>query len=319
MSTSNQPSVAMTAQRAGKGAARAAQRKLDRENKRRANHVEHRSFGANRRPGWVVYLLLALTILVFAYPLYYTFLLASSDATSIAKNPIPSLIPQGEFADNVRRVMDSGIDLWGAFWNSLIVAAVVSLSVVFFSTLAGYAFSKLRFRGRDGLLTFVIATMAVPAQLGVVPLFMVMAKLNWTGELISVIVPAMVSAFGVFWMTQYIRDALPYELIEAARVDGASMFRTFWSVALPSARPAASMLALFTFVGSWTNFFWPFVVLGAKNPTLPVALQLLQASYFKDYSLIMAGVVVATIPLLILFVFAGRQLVSGIMQGAVKG
>ena len=129
----------------------------------------------------------------------------------------------------------------------------------------------------------------------------------------------MVSAFGVFWMTQYIRDALPYELIEAARVDGASMFRTFRSVALPAARPAAAMLALFTFVGSWTSFFWPFIVLGAKNPTLPVALQLLQASYFKDYSLIMAGVVVATVPLLLLFVFAGKQLVSGIMQGAVKG
>ncbi|MDY5506698.1 MAG: carbohydrate ABC transporter permease, partial [Schaalia hyovaginalis] len=162
-------------------------------------------------------------------------------------------------------------------------------------------------------------TMAVPAQLGVVPLFIVMSKLGWNGELVSVIVPAMVTAFGVFWMTQYIRDALPYELIEAARVDGASMFRTFWSVALPAARPAASMLALFTFVGSWTNFFWPFVVLGAKNPTLPVALQLLQASYFKDYSLVMAGVVVATLPLLILFIVAGRQLVTGIMQGAVKG
>ncbi|MBB6333791.1 ABC-type glycerol-3-phosphate transport system permease component [Schaalia hyovaginalis] len=129
----------------------------------------------------------------------------------------------------------------------------------------------------------------------------------------------------MFWLTQYIRDAL-YELIEAARVDGASMFRTFWSVALPAARPAASMLTLFTFVGSWTNFFWPFIVLGAKNPTLPVALQLLQASYFKDYSLVMAGVVVATLPLLILFVAAGRQLVAagrqlvaGIMQGTVKG
>ena len=120
-------------------------------------------------------------------------------------------------------------------------------------------------------------------------------------------------------MTQYIRDALPTELIEAARVDGASMFRTFLTVAVPAALPAASMLALFTFVGSWTNFFWPFIVLGAKNPTLPVALQLLQASYFKDYSLIMTGVVVATVPLLILFVFAGRRLVSGVMQGAVKG
>jgi cellobiose transport system permease protein len=120
-------------------------------------------------------------------------------------------------------------------------------------------------------------------------------------------------------MTQYLEAALPYELIEAARVDGCSMIRTFWHVALPAARPAAAMLALFTFVGSWTAFFWPFIVLRGKNPTLPVALQLLQASYFKDYSLIMAGVVVATVPLILVFVFLGRQLVSGIMQGAVKG
>lgn len=267
----------------------------------------------------IKYVLLVIILLASAYPLYFAFLLASSTAPDIARSPLPSLIPQGHFFENLRRVMDSGVDLWGAFLNSLIVAVITSASVVFFSMLAGYSFSKLRFRGRDGLLTFVIATMAVPAQLGVVPLFMVMNKLGWSGELISVIVPGLVSAFGVFWMTQYIRDALPTELIEAARVDGASMFRTFLTVAVPAALPAASMLALFTFVGSWTNFFWPFIVLGAKNPTLPVALQLLQASYFKDYSLIMTGVVVATVPLLILFVFAGRRLVSGVMQGAVKG
>lgn len=307
--TRTQPSIAMIEQTAGRGAAKAARRK--------SSHSA--AGGANARPRWWSYTILAITVLVSAYPLYFAFLLAASTAPEIARNPIPSLIPGAHFAENVSRVLTADIDLFAAFINSLVVSGVVSLSVVFFSTLAGYSFSKLRFKGREALLTFVIATMAVPAQLGVVPLFIVMSKLGWNGELVSVIVPAMVTAFGVFWMTQYIRDALPYELIEAARVDGASMFRTFWSVALPAARPAASMLALFTFVGSWTNFFWPFVVLGAKNPTLPVALQLLQASYFKDYSLVMAGVVVATLPLLILFIVAGRQLVTGIMQGAVKG
>lgn len=306
---SNEPSLAMIEQRSGKRAAKAAR-------KRRARKGQ---FGPNQRPRWYKYVLLVIILLASAYPLYFAFLLASSTAPDIARSPLPSLIPQGHFFENLRRVMDSGVDLWGAFLNSLIVAVITSASVVFFSMLAGYSFSKLRFRGRDGLLTFVIATMAVPAQLGVVPLFMVMNKLGWSGELISVIVPGLVSAFGVFWMTQYIRDALPYELVESARVDGASLFRVFWSVALPTARPAASMLGLFTFVGSWTNFFWPFIVLGASKPTLPVALQLLQASYFKDYSLIMTGVVIATVPLLLLFFFAGRQLVSGIMQGAVKG
>jgi cellobiose transport system permease protein len=120
-------------------------------------------------------------------------------------------------------------------------------------------------------------------------------------------------------MTQYLSQSLPDELIEAARVDGASMIRTFWHVGLPAARPAAAMLALFTFVTTWTNFFWPFIVLDRENPTLPVALSLLQANYFVDYSIVLAGVLLSTIPLIILFIFAGKQLVSGIMQGAVKG
>ena len=111
------------------------------------------------------------------------------------------------------------------------------------------------------------------------------------------------------------------QLSAAARTyfDGATSFRTFLTVGLPAARPAAAMLALFTFVSAWNNFFWPFIVLDRQNPTLPVALSLLQSNYFVDYSIVLAGVLLATIPLLILFVFAGRQLVSGIMQGAVKG
>ena len=303
-------SVAMIEQTAGAGAARAAAR-------RRARGA--RSHGANRRPTWVTYAVLAVVLLVSAYPIYYSFLLGSSDSATIAQHPIPSLLPAEHFVDNIRRVLTSDIQFWKALGNSVIVASVTSISVVLFSTLAGYSFSKLRFRGRRQLLVFVIATMAVPTQLGIVPLFIVMSQLGWTGKLVAVIVPGMVTAFGVFWMTQYLEEALPYELIEAARIDGCSMIRTFWHVALPAARPAAAMLALFTFVGSWTNFFWPFIVLGSTNPTLPVAVQLLQASYFKDYSLILAGVVASTIPLIIVFVLAGRHLVSGIMQGAVKG
>ncbi|MDO5746452.1 MAG: carbohydrate ABC transporter permease [Actinomycetaceae bacterium] len=306
----NEMSVAMIEQRAGKGAARAAARK---------RKDKHQSWGSSRRPGIVTYIVLGVVLLLSAYPLYFAFLLASSDAQTIAQNPIPSLIPGKNLFSNVNAVLHSDINFWLATWNSIIVSTITAISVVFFSTLAGFAFSKLHFRGRGPLLAFIVGTMAVPTQLGIVPLFILMSALGWTGKLVAVIVPVMVTAFGVFWMTQYLRDALPFELIEAARVDGATLMRTFWFVVLPAARPAATMLALFTFVGQWTNFFWPFIVLGSSNPTLPVALQLLQASYFKDYSLIMAGVVVATAPLILLFIFAGRQLVSGIMQGAVKG
>jgi cellobiose transport system permease protein len=166
---------------------------------------------------------------------------------------------------------------------------------------------------------FVVATMAVPMQLGVVPLYILFSDLGWTGQIGAIIVPAITSAFGVFWMTQYLRQSVPDELIEAARVDGASMMRTFWTIGVVAARPAAAMLGLFTFVTAWNNFFWPFIVLDRTDPTLPVALSLLQSNHFVDYSIVLAGVLLSTIPLLLLFVVAGKQLVSGIMQGAVKG
>lgn len=263
------------------------------------------------------YVFLIVVLLGSAFPLWWSYVIGSKDAAAINSGEI-SFLPGGNFIENASKVVTT-LPFWKAMTNSIIVSTVVALSVVLLSTLAGFAFAKLRFRGRNGLLLFVIASMAVPTQLGIVPLFIVMAKLGWIGSLGAVIVPSLVNAFGVFWMTQYLREALPDELIEAAKVDGASTLRTFWNVALPAARPGAAMLGLFTFIATWTNFFWPFIVLDPGNPTLPVALQQLQAAYYVDYSLVLAGVVLAAIPLLIVFVVAGRQLVSGIMQGAVKG
>ena len=300
------PSVPTVHQIAGPGAAEAATRRRNRS-------------GAGDRPKWVTYVLLGIAILVSVLPLYYTFLLASSTSAEVAQNPIPSVIPGGELASNLVRIFESDIDLPKAALNSFIVSAVSAAAVVFFSTLAGFAFAKLRFRGRGPLLAFVVATLAVPTQLGVVPLYIVMRELGLVGNLWAVILPGVVTAFGVFWMTQYLTSALPYELIEAARIDGASTFRTFWSIALPAVRPAAAMLGLFTFIGAWTNYFWPAIVLGPQNPTLPVALQLLQTGFFKDIPLIMTGVLVSIVPLLVLFLILGRQLVAGVMQGAVKG
>jgi cellobiose transport system permease protein len=272
-----------------------------------------------RGPGFLAYGFLAVVILGSVFPLYWSLLIGSGDSSTI-NDPNMSWIPAGNFLKNAAAVINNeSVNFWKSVANSIIVSTVVSASVVFFSTLAGYAFAKLRFRGKRGLLTFVIATMAVPTQLGVVPLFIAMSTFGWTGTLGAVIVPALVTAFGVFWMTQYLSQSLPDELIEAARMDGANMFRSFWSVGLPAARPAAAMLALFTFITTWTNFFWPFIVLNASNPTLPVSLATLQANYFVNYSIVLAGVLLATIPLIVLFAVAGRQLVAGIMQGAVKG
>ena len=271
------------------------------------------------RPGPLVYGFLAFVLVASVFPFYWSFLIGSGDAGTLSDTSM-SWIPGGNFIANARSVMgNESVNFWKALGNSVIVSTVVSASVVFFATLAGFAFAKGRFTGQKGLLVFVIGTMCVPTQLSVVPLFIAMSTFGWTGTLGAVILPGLVTAFGVFWMTQYIAQALPDELVEAGRIDGASMFRTFWHIALPAARPAAAMLGLFTFIMSWTNFFWPFLVLNQDNPTLPVSLASLQANYFVDYSIVLAGVLLATVPLLILFIFAGKQLVEGIMRGAVKG
>jgi cellobiose transport system permease protein len=272
------------------------------------------------RPGWIGYTFMSLVIVSAIYPLYWSYMIASGDQTTIVKRQVLAA-PGPNLLANFRDVIDSPtVHFWQSTINSLIVSVVVAASVVFFSTLSGYAFAKLKFKGSTGLLYFVIATLAVPTQLAVVPLFIIMIRLQQVGTLASVILPALVSAFGVFWMTQYLRNALPFELIEAARVDGASMFRTFWSIALPIARPAAAMLSLFIFIQTWTNFFWPYITLkGSDATTLPVALATLSNNYFNDYSLILAGVLLSIIPLLLLFLLVGRQLVKGIMEGAVKG
>jgi cellobiose transport system permease protein len=271
------------------------------------------------RPGFWVYAGLGVVVLAAVFPYYWSFLIGSGDASTI-NDPNMSWIPGGNFLANAASVVgDPAVNFWPALWNSIYSSTLIAASVVLTSTLAGWAFAKLRFPGSKGLLIFVVATMAVPMQLGVVPLYILFADLGWTGQIGAIIIPAVTSAFGVFWMTQYLQQAVPDELIEAARVDGASMIRTFWTVGVTAARPAAAMLFLFTFVGAWNNFFWPFIVLDRQNPTLPVALSLLQSNYFVDYSIVLAGVLLSTIPLLLLFAVAGKQLVSGIMAGAVKG
>ena len=271
----------------------------------------------NRRPGFLVYGVLIAFVLGSCAPLYWSFLVGSHSRDVLTKR-VPPLLPGGHFFDNAQRAFDA-VPFWKALGNSLLVSGSVATSVVFFSTLAGFAFAKLAFRGRTPLLVFVVATLAVPTQLGVIPLFIVMAKLGWVGSLWALIIPGMVTAFGVFFMRQYLVDAVPDELIEAARVDGCNMFRTFLTVAVPVARPAMAILWLFTFMMVWTDFFWPLIVLPADNPTVQVALNQLQSGYFKDYALVLAGTSLATIPLLVLFVVTGKQFVAGIMQGAVKG
>ena len=289
------------------------------EERRVERQVRRRKAKFYDKPGWLTYALLSAFFLGAAFPLWWSFVMGSRVASDINAVP-PVVIPGPNFLENAIHAFQT-VDFAKALLNSLIISTVVAVAVVFFSTLAGYAFAKLRFRGRDALMVAVVATMAIPTQLGIIPLFMLVAEFKLTNTLGAVIIPGLVSAFGVFFMRQYLVDVIPDELIEAARMDGASMWGTFWNVAIPSARPAMAVLGLFIFMATWTDFLWPLLVLGPKNPTVQTALSALAASggHVPDYSMILAGAVISIIPLLLLFLLAGKQLIAGIMSGAVKG
>ncbi|WP_415952221.1 carbohydrate ABC transporter permease [Streptomyces sp. KLOTTS4A1] len=266
---------------------------------------------------WTYLVLITVTVLSL-FPLVWTAIAASRNNTRLAQTPPPFW-----FGGNLFKNLEiawTDANMGTALLNTTIVAGIASAGTVLISTLAGFAFAKLRFRWKNFLLFFVIATMMVPPQLSVVPLYMLIAELSWTDRLQAVIMPFFVCAFGVFFMRQYLLQALPDELVEAARVDGASSGRVLWHVVFPAARPAMAVLGMLTFVQAWNDFFWPIIALTQNgNPTVQVALTGLGRGYIPDQSVIMAGALLGTLPLLLAFIVFGKQIVGGIMQGAVKG
>lgn len=270
------------------------------------------------KAGPLVYVVLALGAALSVFPLYFMFVVATRTTDSIGTLP-PVLTPGGTLADNVQRLLDNeDAHFLRGLLNSVVVSASVTVAVVLFSTLAGFAFAKLRFRGRTALLLVVVATMAIPVQLGLIPLYILMVELGWVGELKAVVVPFLVSGFGVFMMRQYAASAVSDELIEAAKVDGCSTLRIYWNVVLPAVRPAAAVLGLFTFMQTWNDFLWPYSVLNSDQPTVQLSLATLSSGYYSDFSQIFAGTALATLPLLLVFVLFGRQIIGGIMEGALK-
>ena len=274
--------------------------------------------GGTMHAGPIAYTVLILFSIGSLFPLVWTAIAASRNNNRLAQTPPPFW-----FGGNLFHNLDvawNEANLGKAFLNTTIVAGTSALTIVVLSTIAGFAFAKLRFKGRNILMLMVIGTMMVPPQLSIIPLYMMVAKLNWADQLQAVIFPSLVSAFGVFFMRQYLLQALPDELIEAARVDGASSWRVVWHIVFPAARPAMAVLGMLTFVQSWNDFLWPFLVLTQNgNPTVQVALAGLGRGYTPDQSLIMGGALLGTLPLLLVFAIFGKQIVGGIMQGAVKG
>jgi cellobiose transport system permease protein len=267
--------------------------------------------------GPVSYVVLVVATAISILPLYWTVVAASRSNAAIASTP-PPFTPGGNLVHNIREA-SSQVDMVQAIVNSTIVAGSIALGTVFFCTLAGFAFAKLRFRGSTVLLAIVLGTMMVPSQLGIIPLFMLVAKLHWVNHLQAVIFPTLVSAFGVVFMRQYLIVSLPNDLIDAAVVDGATSLRIFLRVVLPIARPAMAVLGMLTFLMAWNDFFWPIIALSSQNPTVQVALNSLGNGYVPDQSVILAGTLVGTLPVLIVFTVLGKQIVGGIMQGAIKG
>ncbi|WP_018656769.1 ABC transporter permease subunit [Actinomadura flavalba] len=280
-----------------------------------------------RRPGrmrglWdaspLTYLALVVAIVLSLFPIYWMIVIATRGNDVVADVP-PPMLPGGQFGENAARLFanEDAYFLKGLL-NSAVVSGAVTLSTVFFASLAGFAFAKLRFRGRNALLLTIVATMMIPVQMGIIPLYMIMVRLGWQNSLQAVIVPFLVTGFGVFMMRQYADQAVPDELIEAARVDGCTTFGIYWRVVLPALRPAAGVLGLLTFMQTWNEFMWPLAVLNPDNPTVQLSINNLANAYFADYSLMFAGTTVAVLPLLVVFVIFGRQIIGGIMEGAVK-
>ncbi len=205
------------------------------------------------------------------------------------------------------------------FANSMIIAVVTTLFSLLLNSMAGYAFAKLRFAGRDRLFGALVAALVIPTQVGMLPLFLVLKSVHLVNSYWGVILPSMATIFGIFLIRQFMLS-VPDDLLDAARIDGAGEFRIYWSIVMPLARPVLVTLAIFTFMSSWNDFMWPLIVLtDAQKYTLPVAVANLVGEHVQDTELMMASSVLTILPVLILFLALQRHYIAGIMMGSVKG
>jgi len=211
------------------------------------------------------------------------------------------------------------LDLAGHLLNSFVVAGATTLLALLINSMAGYAFAKLRFRGRERLFGLLLAALVIPAQVGMLPLFLMLKGMGLVNTLWGVMIPGLAPIFAIFMIRQYALS-VPDDLLDAARVDGAGEFRIFWTIVLPILRPILVTLAAFTFLSMWNDFMWPLIVLSDERKyTLPVALANLVGEHVQDTELMMAGAVLTVLPVIVLFFILQRAYVRGIMMGSLKG
>ncbi len=272
-----------------------------------------------RTASLAIHLLLGLIVLVCLFPILWMSLIAFKD-TKESLTGFRSLWVENPTLDNFKRLFQL-IPVWQNTFNSVFTTVMGTVTSLFFCALAGFAFSKYRFPGRNFLFYFIIATMLVPAEVGAVPLFIIMKKLNLVNSLWSLIIPKIATAIGIFYMNQYISD-VPDELIEAAKIDGCSDFGIFARVVVPIIKPALASWGAVTLISRWNDFFWPLLYLRKQSKyTLIVTIFLLPISegLSTPWPVILAGTTLVTIPIIALYLILERFQKGGSFAGAVKG
>ncbi len=260
---------------------------------------------------------LALLAIISLAPLAWMLSVSFMPGGQASQFP-PPLLPSQTTLDNYRALF-ARTGMGRNFLNSLLVSMGITAGSLLLNTLAGYAFAKLRFAGRDRIFQLLLAALVVPAQVAMLPLFLLMKQMGLVNTFGGVVVPALASVFGIFLVRQYARS-IPDELLEAARIDGAGEARIFFQIVLPMLKPVLVTLAIFTFMGAWNDFMWPLIVLtDHEHYTLPVALASLSREHIMDVEMMMAGAVVTVVPVLLLFLLLQRYYLQGLLLGSVKG
>lgn len=268
------------------------------------------------RPGRIIaWTLLFLGGVVMMTPILFMLSTSLKDASQVYDL---RLIPESPSFDNYVAVLSDGRFLrW--FLNSLFVAVCVTVSNVFFDSLVGYTLAKFQFRGRYIVFIAILSTLMIPTEMLVIPWYLMSSKLGWVDTYWGIMFPGMMTAFGTFLMKQFF-ETVPDEFLEAGRVDGLNEFTIWWRVAIPLVTPAISALAIFTFLGNWTAFFWPLIVTNSRDLyTLPVGLSSFAVEQAIQWEMIMTGASIATIPTLLVFLLLQRYIVRGVMLAGLKG
>ncbi len=279
--------------------------------------AESRGIGAGLIYRFFFFLLLSAFAVFFVFPLLWM-LVTSLKPFEEWLNP--NWIPLHPTLDNFRSIFaDPTLPVGRWFLNSLVIAVVFTVSILIIDALAAYAYARMEFRGKNLIFGLLLATLVMPGIMFLIPNFITVARLGWLGSFQGVIVPGLSGVFGVFFLRQFFQS-LPKELEEAAQIDGASRLRTFFSVVLPLSRGALSTLGVITFLESWNSFLWPLLILSSDRmlQTLPVGLATLQGQYTFDYGKLMAGALVVSVPVLLLYTLLQRFIVRSIAMTGIK-